>query len=134
MEDRIQINGIWYVKAEDDNDLWNEEDALDVLWSKNCLYETQDYCWEASRCITDVEDYDYMYDPRIDFYIEFTDKTTKPWKTDHWDNSRWVLGVLHNDPEAMKEARKEMDEQGIKDFRKFIKFLIEKGWMSINHS
>lgn len=125
MEDRILINGVWYVRESLSNE---QSEEIDVLWTKKCLLETTNYCWEASRMINEYDD--YSYDNRIDFHIEFTDKTVSPWKTDAWDNPTWVLGVYGGNPESMKEARKEMDEQGIKDFRKFIKLLIEKEWLS----
>lgn len=128
MEDRILINGVWYVRESDSNQSEDQDEEFEITWTKNCLFENQNYYWEASRMIDEYDD--YVYDNKIDFCIKFTDKTTKPWKTDIWDNPTWVLGVYGGNPESMKEAMKDMDEQGIKDFRKFIKFLIEKEWLS----
>ena len=121
MQDRIQINGVWYVRE----DISEEQKDIEVTYSMSCHYETDDYFWEATRLMKDDE---ISYYPDID--IKFTDKRNKPWKEEYWDNNTWMVGVMNDDPDAMKDARETMCEQGIKDFKLFLKKLEENFWLS----
>ena len=129
MENRIQINGVWYVR-EDSQSAEETFEDIQVIQTLECLYETDDYCWEASRMYKD--DGKTFY-PGIN--IKFTDKTYKTpgdredWIEDYWDNDTWILGVYHNEPSSMPEAKQAMNEKGIKDFRNFIHKLIQMGWL-----
>ena len=60
--------------------------------------------------------------------VEFTDKTTEPWKEDHWDNMNYFNGISNDVPESMKDAYEDMNRQGVKDFKLFLNKLKEKGW------
>ena len=122
MQDRIQINGVWYVREDISKE---EEKDIEVSYSMSCHYENDDYVWEATRLMKDDE---ISYYPDID--IKFTDKRTKPWKEEYWDNNTWMVGVMNDDPNAIKEARESMCEQGIKEFKLFLKKLEENFWLS----
>ena len=129
MENRIQINGVWYVR-EDSQPAEETFEDIQVIQSLECVYETSDYCWAASRMYKD--DGKTFY-PGID--IKFTDKTYKTsgdredWIEDYWDNDTWILGVYRNEPSSMLDAKEAMNEKGIKDFRNFIHKLIQMGWL-----
>ena len=120
MEDRLLINGVWYVRETEPETETKEIETTDLICS---LYETEDYVWKASKIYKD--DGETLYDG-ID--IEFTDKTTSPWKEDHWDNMNWFKGVLEDNPDSMKDVIKSMSYQGIKDFKLFLNKLKDKGW------
>ena len=45
-QDRIQINGIWYVKETATKE---EPIVLDLTDFIGCSYETADYAWEATK-------------------------------------------------------------------------------------
>lgn len=122
--DRIEINGVWYVKETETTK--EEKIILDLVDFIGCSYENDDYAWEATKIYKDVFN-DVLYDG-VD--IKFTDKTVKPWKEDHWDNNTWILGVYNNNPESMPDAKEMMNDKGIKHFRAFIKALIDKGWFN----
>jgi hypothetical protein len=123
MMDRIQINGVWYVR-EDLNQVLEEEREMDLTFSQICTYETDEYCWEAMRIYKDEK----TFFPDID--IKFTDKTDpKPWREEHWDNNAWMKGVLNEDPESIFEAKNSMNDKGISDFREFLKKLVEHEWL-----
>lgn len=114
MEDRILINGVWYVKeSEKVTDI--EFTAKDVTHFEGCVYETDDYCWEANTLDS------------ADLAIEFTNKKTK--QTEYWDNPTWLHGLYHNEPTALKAAKERMDERGIKEFKAFLVYLMEYGWL-----
>jgi hypothetical protein len=120
MKDRIQINGVWYVR-----ETQPEEIILDDLTQTlNIIYENGNYSWEATRIYKD--DGETFYDT---FDVEFTDKTKTPWHTEYLDNNSFFKGVLENDAHSMKLAEETMDNKGIKHFKAFLKYLKEKGWM-----
>ena len=119
MENRIQINGVWYVRE----DISQQED-IEVTYSMSCHYEDDDYFWEATRLMKENE---ISYYPDID--IKFTDKRTKPWKEDHWDSNPWMISVMNNDPEALKDARESMCDEGVKTFQLFLNKLKEEEWL-----
>jgi hypothetical protein len=120
MEDRILINGVWYVRETEPKTETKEIEVIDFIGS---ICETDDYVWKASRLYKD--DGETFYDG---FDIEFTDKTTLPWKEEHWHNMNWFKGVLEDNPESMKDAIRSMDDEGIKDFKLFLNKLKDKGW------
>jgi hypothetical protein len=122
MQDRIEINGVWYVREDLSN---TQEEDFELSFSLHALYENDNYCWEATRLYKD-DIPKYFYDDLID--IKFTDKRVKPWKEDHWDNNFWMKGVLDNDPESLKDARESMCPSGVKTFQLFLNKLKEQGW------
>jgi len=120
MDDRILINGVWYVRETQPEET-KEIETIDFIGS---LYETDDYVWKASRMYKD--DGETLYDS---FDIDFTDKTTKPWKEEQWDNMNWFKGILDNNPYSMEDAVNSMNKQGVKDFKLFLNKLKDKGWL-----
>jgi hypothetical protein len=123
MQDRIEINGVWYIKE----DLANkQEEDIDLSFSLQALYEDSNYLWEATRL--------YKSDLESSFYedidIKFTDKRFKPWKEDHWDSNQWFKDVMNNDPEVLKEANELMCPIGVKTFKLFLNKLKEEGWLN----
>jgi hypothetical protein len=40
----------------------------------------------------------------------------------------WIKGVYENNPDSIKEALEEMNQNGIKHFRSFLKELHYKSW------
>lgn len=122
MENRIQINGVWYVKEENvpapPPISFNSDD---VTHFEGCVYENNDYCWEATRIYKDSGK---------EFHggvsIEFTNKITK--EVEYWDNDSWMKNVLRNNEEAVELARESMNSEGIILFRAFLYFLMDKGW------
>ncbi len=120
MEDRILINGVWYVR---ETQLEEEIILDDLTQTLNIIYENGDYSWEATRIYKD--DGESFYDG---FDIEFTDKRIKPWKEEYWDNMKWFKGVLEDDSHSMKLAEEAMNNEGIKHLKAFLKYLKEKGW------
>ena len=122
MQDRIQINDVWYVREDIANN--QEVEDFELSFSSSAMYETKDYCWEATRL---MKDDGISYYPDID--IKFTDKRIKPWKEDHWDNNTWMVGVMNNDPDSIEHARECMCGKGIKTFKLFLKKLEENFWL-----
>ncbi len=121
MEDRIKINGIWYVKEEQTDDV--DPVTITPIEFIGFTAESDDYVWEVTRQFREDSTLSAVLD------IKFIDRTSKPWKEDYWDNIGWVKGVLENNPESILEAQTSMSTDGIKYFQAFLKILKNKGWL-----
>jgi hypothetical protein len=122
MEDRIQINGVWYVREQE---AALPEVKINVTRSESRIIENDKYCFEAIR-LERSEVPGTFYE---DIDIKFTDKREKPWKEDYWDNPAWMRGVLINDPESLGHLRESVCLQGEAEFKAFLKVLKEDGWL-----
>lgn len=124
MSNRINIDGVWYVR---EDSLPNEKINIDDLtWFEGCVYENEEYCFEFSK-IRKSEDGPY-YD-EID--IKFTDKRSgdrNNWVEEHWDNNAWYFGVLHDNPESMCELNG-ICKKGINTFKSLLQHLVDKQWL-----
>jgi hypothetical protein len=123
MEDRIQVNGEWYVKES----ITTPPVELDLTHFEGCVYENSKYCFEVTRIYRDYN--------RGEFYpdsvsVEFTDKRTQPRKTDDWDNTSWLRGIYDNDRISINEALEVMDMDGVTELKALVGDLIEKGWIT----
>jgi len=127
MENRIKIDDVWYVREDAIDDpmdhLEAEEIEMDVISFDGRLFETDLYCFEATRLYT------VAGVPYEGFDIKVTNKRVKPWKEEYLDNSEWFIGVLENNPESMDEAHEMLCERGIAEFRAFVRDLINVGWL-----
>lgn len=129
--ERIQINGEWYVR---ERIVTPGKSILptikEVNFHKACIYENEDYAWEATLLATDHTYEDYIHSA---LGIKFTDKRGII-NEEYWDNPSWLLGVYHNDHDSMGVIYNEdlMDPEGIETFRNFLKVLIEIGWLKDN--
>ena len=100
------------------------EVQLSITRFKGMVTESDKYCFEATLIKDD--DVPGKYYDGID--IEFTDKRSKPSKTDNWDNNTWMNGVLDNNPESLSELDN-LCPQGIAELKAFLKVLKEEGWL-----
>ena len=131
MKDRIQVDGVWYVRESSTLPIVEINEML-VTNTLGCIWESDNWCFEATVILRDeAVDLTDIYTMIID--IAITDK--RPANRDEWiehetcDNKNWFIGVLEGNPESMPDAKEMMDEQGIAEFRGFIKHLVEKGWI-----
>lgn len=125
MENRIEINGVWYVREDQVTNTPVETIELDATAFNGRVYESDLYCFEATQILNkDGLPYDDVCD------IEITDKRVKPWKVEHIDNPKWFIGVLDNNPESMDEAREMFCKRGLAEFRFVVQDLINVGWLN----
>jgi len=131
MENRIEINGVWYVREDAINDSLDnlEEEEMDLTFTEECHYETDKYCFVASRMRKDGGDEFYP-----DITIEFTDKRSgdrDTWKEDYWDNNNWFKGIIEGKAESIVSLDVETDicPQGKKQLIGFLNRLVEVGWL-----
>ena len=119
--DRIEINGVWYVRENT-----KEHIELDPTHFDGCVVENGNFAFEATRIFKDDGT---PYDDSIT--IEATDKrfeNRKDWKVEHWDNNEWLRGILKNNPESMKELP-EMGSGDIHFLQTFLQYLTDKNWL-----
>jgi hypothetical protein len=127
---RIQINGDWYIKEDQLVEIKNVPQNLidedNIIHAKSCLYESDNYAWEATLIRKDNSD---TYYDGVD--IKFTDKRIKPFKEEYWDNISWIIDIYNNFPtgESSLSALESMDINGVQIFREFIGYLIKIGWI-----
>jgi hypothetical protein len=122
MEDRIQVNGEWYVK-----ELTTPPVELDLTYYEGCVYENSKYCFEVTRIYRNYNK-DEFYPDSVS--VEFTDKRVQPRKTDDWDNTSWLRGIYDNDRTSINEALEVMDMDGVTELKALVGELIEKGWIT----
>ena len=132
MENRIEINGVWYVREDAITDSLDhlETEEIDVTDSLVCTWECTDWAFEAYVILKDGAEKitDHYPDPSI----TITDKRIKGkenWKEQTADNPNWMKGILENNPESLSEAREFIDYDGLKHFRVFLNHLVNKGWL-----
>jgi hypothetical protein len=130
MENRIQINGVWYVMEGQTptTALSYEIDEDKLTYSESCVYENDKYCFEATRIFQEY-DLGKFYGDVLD--IEFTDKRGGKgnWITEQWDSIYWLNGVLERNPDSIETLRESMCHEGVETFISFLKILKNKGWL-----
>ena len=133
MEDRIQVNGVWYVKETDaipDPLRMTTIDEFDVTRSLCRVWENDDWAFEAKILLE--PDSTELEDTWGDCWLTITEKvgqTNASWVEHSIDNPTWMLGVYEGDPLSMREANKMMTSEGIELFRDFLSLLIKNGWL-----
>ena len=131
MENRIEINGVWYVREDAITDSLDhlEAEEMDLTFSEECSYETDKYCFVASRIRKDDSSEFYP-----DITIEFTDKRSgnrDTWKEEHWDNNNWFRGILYGNSDSIESLDEETNlcPQGKRQLKGFLNRLVEEGWL-----
>lgn len=130
-KDRIQIDGVWYVKetTKPISDLVSVTtiDEFDVTRSLHRIWENSMYAFEAKILVNNETDAIWG-----DCWLTITEKigSNDTWIEHSIDNPRWMLGVLDGDELSMREANKMMHPGGIALFRGFLLLLIEQGWLT----
>ena len=122
MEDRIQINGVWYRREEE---VTVPKPKLNITKYSGMVTECDLYAFKAEKIYKDL-DSDEL-DEGLD--IEFTDKRLHNGKVMLWDNPKWMIAVLNNIPEALETLRESVCPQGEAEFKAFLEVLVEKGWL-----
>jgi hypothetical protein len=126
MEERIQINGVWYVKEQPDAKL--EPQSVDVTHTQSIIYEDQDYCFEATITI-DPETGQPLYD-EIGMDVKVTDKTNgKPWIELYWDHGGFFRGCYERNPESIESLKQSLNDAGVENFIAFLQHTMDAGWL-----
>ena len=131
MENRIEINGVWYVREDAITDPFDhlEDEEMELTFSEECCYETDKYSFVASRIRRDDSSEFYP-----DIAINFTDKRSgdrDTWKEEYWDNNNWFKGILYGNSDSIESLDEETElcPQGKRQFKGFLNRLVEEGWL-----
>ena len=131
MENKIEINGVWYVREDIINDSLDhlEMEEIDLTFSEECCFESREYCFVASR--TKKDNCEEFYE---DIDVKFTDKRSgdrDTWKEEYWDNNNWLKGILEGKAESIVSLDEETDicPQGKRQLKGFLNKLVEEGWL-----
>ncbi len=116
MEERIEVNGVWYVKEK------ALQKELFISEFDGICYENDLFSIEVSR----LKDTDGT--PTENVLMEYTSKT-QPYVKECWDNVDWMIGVYRNSPTSVKQLYPLMNEDKIKQVQSIIGTLVEKGWI-----
>jgi hypothetical protein len=128
MEERIQVNGVWYVRETNPTPEIKEKD---ITFSMERTWESSDWCFVATVIMKD--DAETLDDHYPDPYIKITDKRSddrKDWIEDEVDNPEFMFGVLEGNPDSMGDANEMFDKQGLEEFRAFLLYLNSIGWLT----
>ena len=118
---RLQINGVWYVR--EDQVLINKV-KLDPVGFEGYVVENDEVCFEATRIKKD----EYGYYDDIDIKCTIKKGDSKDWLEDNWDHNAWMLGVLDNNPDSLKELPS-IGGENILFLQAFLQFLKDKEWL-----
>ena len=125
MEDRIQINGVWYIKEEE---LIAEEYVPPTISQlehgvryDGFVFESNLYAFDCTRIYD--EDGNLYKDGNV--CIKFTDKSKYSGLGDAkigeiWDNVDWMRAIIENDPEAIEEAMRSLCSQGLAELKEVL--------------
>ena len=119
-EDRIQINGTWYVKEEEQP----QTEPQDLTYTQQCLLELDNCMFEASRMYADYNN-EILFKDTVD--IKYTNKITK--ESDYWDNGEWMKQLFDGDKEASDKVSDIFNKSEIAQLKVFIGTLIENNWL-----
>ncbi len=126
MEDRIQINGVWYVKEQPDPK--PEPHSVEVAHYQSIVYEDSDYCFTA-RMLINPETQQPKY-TIIGMDIEVVDKTKgKDWTTEYWDSEFFLRGCYERNPESIETLKESLNDTGVENFIAFLQHTVDNGWL-----
>ena len=131
MEDRIEVNGVWYIKEESDT-LVEKLDVISKLDSgvkyDGMVFESDLYAFDCTRIYD--EDGNLYKDGNVS--IKFTDKSVVhdiEKFQEHWDNEAWMQGVIEDDEESIVEAMESLCSQGLVELKEVLLQLRAEAWI-----
>ena len=127
MEDRIEVNGVWYIKEESDVESTISELEPGVRYD-GFVFESNLYAFDCTRIYD--EDGNLYKDGNV--CIKFTDKSVVHDITEyqeHWDNVDWMRALLINEPEAIEEAMESLCSQGFAELKEVLTTLRVAAWI-----
>jgi len=126
MQNRIEINGVWYIKEASSNKQQEREKDIELDYSVEAIYEDDKYVFQATRFSKNKELTEFYSEP----VISFTDKRIQPWQPETWDNCTWMRAVLKGESVAIKALQMVLCSEGVKTFKAFLRKLRELQWLA----
>ena len=130
MENRIEVNGVWYIKENTIVQPTISELEPGIKYD-GFIFESNLYAFDCTRIYD--EDGNLYKDGNV--CIKFTDKCKgegdqKEWGIDEiWDNADWMCGILENEVEAIDEAMESLCSQGLIELKEVLSTLRIAAWL-----
>ena len=131
MEDRIEINGVWYIKEDVATSKFEKVTISELepgIKYDGFVFESNLYAFDCTRIYD--EDGNLYKDGNV--CIKFTDKLVvhdiKEYQ-EHWDNVDWMRALLINEPEAIEEAMESLCSQGFAELKEVLTTLRVAAWI-----
>ena len=129
MKDRIEINGVWYVKEDTIQESKSDgivEFDVEGFQYQGVVWEFDDFCFDVTRSVPDGEN-ERFNTPMIKVTIKKGHR--KDWKEDTIDNDRFMKGVFNNEPESIETVEEDFGKDAVDPLRFVIKGLLDLGWL-----
>ena len=131
MEDRIEINGVWYIKEDVATSKFEKVTISELepgIKYDGFVFESNLYAFDCTRIYD--EDGNLYKDGNV--CIKFTDKSVdyamKEYQ-EHWDNVDWMNGIIENEVEAIEEAMESLCPQGLVELKEVLSVLRVAAWL-----
>ena len=130
MEDRIEVNGVWYIKEESDVVYTISQLGPGIKYD-GFVFESDLYAFDCTRIYDD--DGNLYKDGNV--CIKFTDKSKYSGLGNNeiveiWDNANWMCGVLEDDVGAIEEAMESLCSQGLVELKEVLTTLRADAWIN----
>ena len=127
MKDRIEVNGVWYIK---ENTI--VQPTISQLDSgvkyDGMVFESDLYSFDCTRVYD--EDGNLYKDGNL--CIKFTDKSIIhdiDKFQEHWDNVDWMNGILDGDEGSIETAMESLCSQGLVELKEVLTTLRVAAWL-----
>ena len=131
MEDRIEVNGVWYIKEDVATSKFEKVTISELepgIKYDGFVFESNLYAFDCTRIYD--EDGNLYKDGNV--CIKFTDKSVvnaiKEYQ-EHWDNVDWMNGIIENEVEAIEEAMESLCPQGLVELKEVLSVLRVAAWL-----
>ena len=131
MEDRIEVNGVWYIKEDVATSKFEKVTISELepgIKYDGFVFESNLYAFDCTRIYD--EDGNLYKDGNV--CIKFTDKSVvnaiKEYQ-EHWDNVDWMNGIIENEVEAIEEAMESLCPQGFVELKEVLSVLRVAAWI-----
>ena len=133
MEDRIEINGVWYIKEDVATSKFEKVTISELepgIKYDGFVFESNLYAFDCTRIYD--EDGNLYKDGNVS--IKFTDKSKysglgNEETQEYWDNVDWMRALLINEPESIEEAMESLCSQGFAELKEVLTTLRVAAWI-----
>ena len=126
IEDRIQINGEWYVKESTFTSKTSELHLDFIIGTqKYVIFENEYICLESYLDVKEVSTLEKQY-----LYVDFNNKRDKLSKTETWGNLSFLKGIVERNVESINELKSTLHKDDVEYVMRFMDKLSELGWIT----
>ena len=127
MKDRIEVNGVWYIKENTIVQPTISELEPGIKYD-GFVFESNLYAFDCTRIYD--EDGNLYKDGNV--CIKFTDKSIIhdiDKFQEHWDNGDWMNGILDGDEGSIETAMESLCSQGLVELKEVLTTLRVAAWL-----